>query len=101
MRGQALKVAGWPEGNSRLVKLLRAEWATMRNLDVLFSRVLYVANLRTVSPPSPVNSPTHCPGGVSSICFSQCGLDCVPGLGAERGKPAAAEGDFRSLREDR
>lgn len=47
---QALRMAGWPESSGRLVKLLRAEWAIMRNVEVLFSRVLYVTNLRTVSP---------------------------------------------------
>lgn len=46
---EAQKLAGWQEGGGVVVKLLRAEWALIRNLDVVFSRVLYVANLRTVS----------------------------------------------------
>ena len=45
----AFKAAGWPEGGPRLVKLLRAEWASIRSVDTMFARVLYVANLRTVS----------------------------------------------------
>ena len=47
----AFKAAGWPEGGPRLVKLLRAEWANTRTVETMFARVLYVANLRTVSIP--------------------------------------------------
>lgn len=46
----AFKLAGWPEGGPRLVKLLRAEWASIRTVESMFSKVLYVANLRTVRP---------------------------------------------------
>ena len=46
---EAQKLAGWQEGGGVVVKLLRAEWAIIKNVDVIFSRVLYVANLRTVS----------------------------------------------------
>ena len=47
-RANAFKLAGWPEGGPRLVKLLRAEWACIRTVESMFSKVLYVANLRTV-----------------------------------------------------
>ncbi len=47
-RAAAFKLAGWPEGGPRLVKLLRAEWASIRTVESMFSKVLYVANLRTV-----------------------------------------------------
>lgn len=47
-RANAFKLAGWPEGGPRLVKLLRAELACIRTVESMFSKVLYVANLRTV-----------------------------------------------------
>lgn len=50
-QAQALRIGSHPDNSGRLVKLLRAEWATMRRIDALFSKVLYVANLRTVCWP--------------------------------------------------
>lgn len=54
---EAQKAAGWQEGGGVVIKLLRAEWAMISTVDVIFSRVLYVANLRTVSPFAPHQQP--------------------------------------------
>lgn len=67
-RAAAFKLAGWPEGGPRLVKLLRAEWASLRTVESMFSKVLYVANLRTVSLDIFPKYQCVCTGNARSLC---------------------------------